>query len=81
VEVLEEQGDHAVRGNAFEEGPPGTEQILARGGLAAFRGTEQRLERGFDPSPLGLVGDVAGHGLADLVPRGLDVVGLEQAAA
>ena len=77
VEVLEQQRDDARAGQPLEERPPGGEQLRgAAGGHLAH--AEQGQQRGLDPPPLRVVGDVRRHHLGDPGPGRRGIVRLEQ---
>jgi hypothetical protein len=78
VEVLEDHYDRRGGRQAFEEGPPGAEELLGPG---PRREAEQREHRRLDPAPFLRVGHVGREGFGDLRARRRLVVRLEQAAA
>ncbi len=78
VMVLEDHDHGRARREAFEERPPGGEQLVRPDPRPD---AEESQQRRLDPAPLVGVGDVRRQRLADLRPRRRLVVGLHQAAA
>ena len=78
VEVLEDEDDRAVVGDALEERPPRREQLLASAG-GRIADAEQGEERRLDPAGSSSSGTKRSTVARDLRAGGRLVVGLEQA--
>ncbi len=76
VQVLEDQHDRPLLGEALEEEPPGREEVLPVGG-GSLGQAEQVREPRLEPGPLLLVGDVLLDRGAELCERGLGRLLLE----
>ena len=77
LEVLEDEGDRARRGDPLEERPPGREELLAAARRCVLD-TEQGQQAGLDPAPFLGVGDVPDEDLGDAGPGRRVVVALGQ---
>ncbi len=73
MQVLEDEHDRALLGDAFEESPPCREKLLPLTGRCIGYGQECA-QPGFHPATLGRVCDEAVDGLAQLGPRRLGIV-------
>ena len=78
VVVLEHHDHRRSGGQPFEEGAPGSEQLL---GAHARADTQERQQGRLDPAPLRFVRDMLRDGRGDLRPGRGGVVGLQQPAS